>query len=329
MKGTELPEQAGAPPTINVLYIAGSGRSGSTILDRILSQYDGFFGAGELCNYFSRGLVAKRRCGCGQPIPEQCPTWAAITKEAFGDPLTIDPQRLAATSLHGVRARSIGKVLAARRAGLLSTTPEHHRAVTALYRAIWRNTGARVIVDSSKTPLYAATVAAVPGVRLHVVHLVRDARATAYSFMRKKRMPDFGDDRLMITQSPTVSARRWLVWQAVTELLWSRPSSDRYLRLRYEDVMRNPRGAVDQILALVGETPTDSPFVDDRTVRLAATHSVSGNANRFDTGTTEIRADDEWARSMRPADRRKVTVVAAPLLLRYGYPLRLHERKRS
>ena len=319
-----MPEQDGAPPTITVLYIAGSGRSGSTILDRILSQHEGFFGAGELTNYFSRGLVAKRRCGCGLPIPEQCPIWAAITKEAYGDPLTIDPQRLAATSLRGVEPRSIGKVLAARRTGRPPTTPEHHRALTALYRAIWRHTGARVIVDSSKTPLYAASVAAIPGVRLHVVHLVRDGRATAYSFLRKKQLPDFGDDRLMITQSPTVSARRWLLWQVVTEMLWRRQGPDQYLRLRYEDVMRDPRGAVERILALVGESPANTPFVDDRTVRLEATHSVSGNANRFDTGTIEIRVDDEWARSMRPADRRKVTAVAAPLLLRYGYPLRVH-----
>lgn len=322
-----MPEQTGAPPTINVLYIAGSGRSGSTMLDRILSQYEGFFGAGELVNYFGRGLVANRRCGCGLPIPEECPTWAAITKEAFGDPLTIDPQRLAAISLRGVGPRSIATVLAARRAGRPPTTPEHHRALTALYRAIWRHTGARVIVDSSKTPLYAASVAAIPGVQLHVVHLVRDARATAFSFLRKKQMPDFGDNRLMITQSPAVSARRWLMWQAVTELLWRGLGPGRYLRLRYEDVMRDPHGAVERILALVGESPANTPFVDDHTVRLEATHSVSGNANRFDTGTTEIRADDEWASSMRPADRRKATAVAAPMLLRYGYPLRVHGRR--
>ena len=47
-------------PAVRVLYIAGSGRSGSTILDRTLGQVDGFFSAGELCNLWGRGLLARR-----------------------------------------------------------------------------------------------------------------------------------------------------------------------------------------------------------------------------------------------------------------------------
>jgi len=39
---------ASVEPTARVLYIAGWGRSGSTILDNVLGQVDGFFSAGEL-----------------------------------------------------------------------------------------------------------------------------------------------------------------------------------------------------------------------------------------------------------------------------------------
>ena len=68
---------------VKVLYIAGSGRSGSTILDRILGQLDGFFSVGELCNLWDRGLLAHRKCGCGVPV-DQCPTWTGILATGFG-----------------------------------------------------------------------------------------------------------------------------------------------------------------------------------------------------------------------------------------------------
>lgn len=307
-------------PAVKVLYVAGSGRTGSTILDRILGQYDGFFATGELCNLFSRGLVARRRCGCGIPIPD-CPTWSAILKEAFGDVSKLEAERLAAHSARQLRPRQLPAVARARWSGRAPGSAEHQALLAALYRAVWRQTGCRVIVDSSKSPVYATLLDAIPGVEVHVVHLVRDPRATAFSFLRAKALPDFGDDRTMITQAPLVSARRWALWQAVTELFWRR--SGRYLFLRYEDFTRAPRQAVERILELVGEADAaGSPFVDDRTVRLGTTHSVSGNPNRFGTGDTAIRADDEWRRRMRARDRRQVTLLTWPLLLRYHYPLR-------
>jgi hypothetical protein len=153
-----------------------------------------------------------------------------------------------------------------------------------------------------------------------MVHLVRDPRATAYSFQRRKKVPDFGDERLMLRQPPLVSSRRWALWQLVTELLW-RDRPDRYLRLRYEDFVREPLPAVRRITALVDEVPPELPFSSDATVQLQPTHSVSGNPNRFTTGSVEIRADDEWMRLMRRTDRMLVTALTLPLLLHYHYPL--------
>jgi Sulfotransferase family len=310
---------SGAPAPVKVLYVAGSGRSGSTILDRTLGQLDGFFSAGELCNLWARGLLARRRCGCGTPVPD-CPVWRAVLAEAFGGPDQVDAARLAATTRRRLHLRSVpGLLLRRRRDG--GRRDEYQVALTRLYRAVQRQTGCRVIVDSSKSPVYAGLVAAIPGVEVSLVHLVRDPRATAWSFLRKKRLPDFGDDRLMQRQHPAVSARRWSLWQAVTELLW-RGRAGRYLRLRYEDFVGDPQAAVRRIAELAGETPAALPFTGPATVRLAATHSVSGNPNRFGTGEVELRADEEWRRAMRSTDRAMVTALTWPLLLRYRYPLR-------
>jgi hypothetical protein len=57
----------------------------------------------------------------------------------------------------------------------------------------------------------------------------------------------------------------------------------------------------------------------DRVLDLRAIHSVSGNPDRLATGPVELRPDAEWETAMRPADRRLMTALSWPLLLRYGY----------
>ncbi len=298
---------------MKVLYIGGTGRSGSTILDQILGQLDGFFAVGELSQIWERGLVSRRKCGCGVPVPD-CPAWSGILARAFGEPWSIDPTRIA--RLKGPRRSPSSLVLGRymNREGDL----EYERAVETLYKGVHEETGCRVIVDSSKSPVHAKRLASFSDVDVYFVHLVRDPRATAYSWLRKRTLPDFGDDRLMLRQSPFETARRWVRWQLVAELLWRR-KQDRYLLLKYEDFVREPQAAVEQILRFVGETAPSLPFVEKSSVELGTTHSVSGNPSRFTTGMVELRDDSEWERNMTRGHRMFVTALTWPLLRRYGY----------
>lgn len=310
------PDAADGP--LRVIYIAGSGRVGSTLLDRILGQVDGVFSVGELCNLWQRGLVSRRWCGCGVPVDE-CETWTAVLTHAFDHvPDPAEAGHLADIARDRLQARHLPRLLLARRRG---GHDEYADALTRLYRALYDVTGCPVIVDSSKSPVYAFLLSRLPDVEVYVVHLVRDPRATAYSFGRVRRVPDFGDERLMARQHPFTTARRWLKWQALTELL-STHWADRYLRLRYEDMMRDPAGAVRGILRMAGASTTDLPFVEERVVRLQSTHSVSGNPNRFTVGDVALRLDDEWRTGISRRDAALVTAVTWPVALRYGYGVR-------
>ena len=52
---------------------------------------------------------------------------------------------------------------------------------------------------------------------------------------------------------------------------------------------------------------------------LAATHTASGNPMRFTTGRVPIRYDATWQTAMLAGNRRTVTALTLPLLMRYGY----------
>ena len=66
-----------------VLFVAGTGRSGSTLLANVLGTVDGVFSGGEIRYLWERGLQDERLCGCGRAFLE-CPVWTAILHEAYG-----------------------------------------------------------------------------------------------------------------------------------------------------------------------------------------------------------------------------------------------------
>jgi hypothetical protein len=192
-----------------------------------------------------------------------------------------------------------------------------------VYRAIREQTQSRVVVDASKLPLYGYALGTVPEIDLYVVHVVRDPRAVVYSWRRKKPNPGMkGAGVLMPQRGPTRNSLEWDLCNAATEAFWGR-SPQRYLRLRYEDLVEEPRASVKRMLDLVGEGGAPLPFVSERGVEFGPNHNVRGNPNRFQTGTVELRPDREWAGRIGRKDRAVATALTLPLLGRYGYPINL------
>jgi sulfotransferase family protein len=306
--------------SLKVLYIAGSGRSGSTILDNILGQVGGFASVGEVRFLWERGLLEDRICGCGEPF-STCPFWRGVLADSFGVAHGVDPRRMLELLARGTRARRIPAMLGggARRRRFMAGLDELPERLGSLYRAIGERAGARVVVDSSKLPTYGFLLDNVPGIDLRVVHLIRDPRATAYSWSRTKALPDKPGGGFMQQQGPLKAAALWTLWNAAAQVFWRRRGDTAYLFLRYEEFVRRPRWAVERICELVDERPDALPFVSDTQVRLEPSHSVAGNPSRFTTGVVELRPDEEWRTRMRTSDRLVVTSLTWPLLLKYGY----------
>src|SRR3712207_9509572 len=69
---------------VDVVYIAGDGRSGSTLLSRLLHQVPGWLALGEVRYFWERGLQQDRACECGRPFSE-CPLWSRVADELRAD----------------------------------------------------------------------------------------------------------------------------------------------------------------------------------------------------------------------------------------------------
>ena len=68
---------------------------------------------------------------------------------------------------------------------------------------------------------------------------------------------------------------------------------------------------------MVGLEGAALPFVGPSEARTTANHSVAGNPDRLRHGQITLRSDDRWRTAMASRDRRLVSALTAPLLLRY------------
>jgi hypothetical protein len=311
---------ADAAGAIRVVYIGGLGRSGSTLLDRMLGQIPGFFSGGEIRDLWQRSLKENLLCGCGEPF-RTCPVWREIGQRAYGGWDNVDPDEVLALVRSVDRHALLPLLLKPELWPPFARKVERYAAILGpLFQAIGDVSGGATIIDSSKAPSTAFLLRQVPGIRLSVIHLVRDSRGVAYSWSKKVARPDApGREMYMHQYHPPRIAFRWMTRNTMMEILGRAGVPE--VRLRYETLIREPRAELVRVLEELGEPfdPEDLSFVSDGHVTLRPNHTVMGNPMRMDRGIVKLRLDEQWRTAMGRRHRTMVTVLTKPLLRRYGY----------
>lgn len=297
---------------IKILYIAGWGRSGSTIIARILGQVQPFFHGGELRTIWKDGLYKNSICGCGE-ILKECQTWRNIFATNLENIGVIDAKLM--TRLRDSAEPKTKEVILSSVFPLLNKkkaiSTKYISTLEKLYDGIRISTNAKLIVDDSLHPGYASILNRIDNFELYILHLIRDPRGCAYSWLKPSKY--LGNYRVNDT------ALGWNLRNIAIESLPVR-HKNHYLRIFYEDFIQNPRQMVQKIVDFVGFPDVHLPFVADDEVDLGITHSVFGNPNRMKTGVVKLKLDEQWKTNLSRQDYLKVTGLCLPMMLRYGYP---------
>ena len=318
----------GHPDPVKVLYIGGSGRSGSTLVERLLGALPGVCNVGEVVLMWERGLLRGERCGCGIPLP-QCPFWREVGDVAFGGWEAFNVPEFLALKRSVNRHRFIPRLLADGGSGrhllpeaATGRAAREYAAVYArLYRAVRQVSGCAVVVDASKHASLAFCLRTEPAIDIRVMHLVRDPRAVAYSWTRPLKRPEAAgaaaaSPRYIPTMSPAQCAMRWNLLNLEFHLLTAQGTPTRLIR--YEDFIAAPVTGMRELAGFAGVEPELS-FMSDTSADLGLTHTAGGNPMRFSAGRIEFRRDDEWRSRLRPDARALVTTLTFPILAHYGY----------
>ncbi|MGP4026721.1 sulfotransferase [Actinomadura sp. 3N407] len=310
---------------VRVLYLGGLGRSGTTLIDRLVGELPGVVSLGEVVHLWERGIAAGETCGCGERFRE-CPFWTEVGRAAFGGWDAVDLEHFRRLREPVDRIRHI-PALSRREppGGLRADLDGYVEYYLRLYAAVRDVSGAELLVDSSKHASLAFCLRwarLADRLDLRVLHVVRDSRGVAQSWAKQVRRPEAtasSDEEWMARWSPGRVALHWNAENGAFGLLARRgvPVEN----VRYEEFVADPREGLLRIAAFAGLTveETGLSFLDGRTATLSKNHTASGNPMRFKTGPVEVRADDAWRSAMPGLRRGLVTSATLPMLARYGY----------
>ena len=273
---------AAGPP----LFVVGCGRSGSTMLRLMLDAHPDLAVPGE--SHF----IPRLRRRFPDPVPRDELAAALMRTPHFRH------WKVAESSVWDrVRSLEAPGFADVMEAAFLANADEHGK----------RRWG-------DKTPAYVHAIPLLHGLwpNARFVHLIRDGRDVALSY----RSLHWGPDTVW------AAAHKWR--RDVTEgIRHGQPlGTDRYLEVRYEDLVADPKDTVGGICALA-DLPFDAAMLDPRARRHHPTLSPDeGRAFHARSEQAVTAGAREWRTQMSPADVRRFEAVAGALLADLGYERR-------
>jgi hypothetical protein len=162
-----------------ILYVMGTGRSGTTILEILLANNPGVTGVGELKDIFKDGFLGSRVCACGR-TGRQCAMWSRVLGRIGWD-------RNDCVRLDEVVAKlESHRIFPLLFLGLVGrrTWLQYRQAAEALFGAVGALTQSRVIVDSSKYAGRALALARLFPDRVRVLCITRSAAGILAAFAK-------------------------------------------------------------------------------------------------------------------------------------------------
>lgn len=298
-----------------LLYVVGTGYSGSTLLSFLLNAHPDIVSVGEATGPYELVLdQTTYPCSCGKHLAD-CEFWRRVGAEMETRGFAFGPNRWNTTFrlTEGRLGYQIlnqplrHNTLDAVRDALVLRTPgwgprlrELARRNQAFLESVLAVSGKRVFFDASKGAARARYFHRLTDVDLRVIQLVRDPLGFVSSWIHR------GNSLLS-------GVRYWRRTLGHARRLALLLPEERFTRVRYEDVCRDTDGELSRLARFAGLEPHPGP-VDFR----APNHHMIGSEMRL-SNSGEVKLDERWRQRLTPAQRREILLLTGRQRKQLGY----------
>lgn len=303
-----------------LIYIGGSGRSGSTLLDMLLSNHPDIQSVGEIhrLNLYARDI--NERCTCGESILD-CSFWQKVEKEfckinglayGHGKYLKNCEMMIRPSDLSSIE-RTLENILLIflplpqiYNTLIFKISQNHYNSVEnslKWYDAIRNVSNATTIVDSTKDPRRMKMLYLADPEIFHLIYMIRDGRAVTASAMKRERIPMLN------------AAKTWVNSHRRFQLAMSGIPSNKIIKVQYEKMCNKPDAEFDRISDFLRISPNFGSFEIIKT----KSHNIGGNPMRFRKSETTIKLDNKWMTQLSENDLGEFERVAGRMNRKLGY----------
>lgn len=235
-----------------IIYIIGTSRSGSSILEKFLHENRVGSAKGELRWIFRRGIINNDLCGCGIRY-KNCSHWSSVNINE-NDALKLDKGREYYDKFFNI----------------FGFRKSNYQSYLDSLKNIYQNllNEDQCIIDNSKSPLYYFLLRRISkkiDAELFVIHINRLPSDVVKSYSKKKVREESIEKEFMTTKTYWFTIIYWVAINLISKI--TRFSANHYIYLRYEDFCNNPE------LLLLNFEKSRSEYKDY--------HSLSGNPDRL------------------------------------------------
>ena len=280
--------------TLPLIYILGTQRGGTTVASSLLTAIPGTAFIGETLRISAP--FEERFCGCGS-VPTNCPVWSQLLADG-----TIDSRARREFAELGSEALGTGAEKA---------KSEYGARMIQLYRRYAQATRATVVIDGSKDPDLGRLVAALDGLNVHFIHVVRDPRGVVRSVV-KRTNGGWLEKRVVAVKT----ALWYLLRQRRCRALLGSSLGRSVTTVRYEDLVRHPSAFIASVSKHLGIRMAEADEMS-----LPTSHSLR-RRDRPRRPTLPLVEDRSWVRDLGFTDMLVTTLVTLPYIRRFGYPAR-------
>jgi hypothetical protein len=273
---------------ITVIYIISDRRSGSTLLENMLSKSEEIISVGELA--MIKGHIDKQgpgifwnwNCSCGKPVLE-CEFWSKVLANIYNENFqtkTKWPFKSSKITRATFFPRSACKTL-----WKFINTQTNYTTINILdeiYKSVSEVSSKKIIVDSSKDPMQALAVSKCKNADTKFIWLTRDVRAITVSKLKRAKANKSSDKGGLRTLYST------LFFKKLCATALSCLKNHTTLKISYEALAANPQQELNHICKHFGLQNFEAPSY----MELMNDHTIGGTPTRFEK--RPVAADESW-----------------------------------
>jgi len=302
----------------HLVYIASTGRSGSTLLELLLASFQNIWTMGEIYVLPLEIKQKNRPCGCGSEVTN-CSFWSPIIKKSKMILETNNNISLFREYYSGgkfFRIQELIDIIYRKSMTRFESLNEFCNDNSHLFMTIQQEAmnitqkEVKYLIDSSKDFYRLFWLSNCRNIDLKVIHIVKNPKSFVYSNI-KARKNLFVKILRSIRMSIRYVIENWLIEKVCENL----PRKD-YILIRYEDLASSPALVLRNISDWL-QLPFESRIVSS--FRFDVNHGIAGNMMRYDV--KDISLDEQWKKDMSVLNRIIVLLITFIYYIKYRYNL--------
>lgn len=264
------------------IYILGDGRSGTSLLDSILSNNKTSISVGESILFWSRYYKKKTFCSCNSRI-EKCSFWSMVGNSLDQKFPQLDVSEIKLKIKYLLKFSNFNKIPAFIKDPAWKDFVE---VIKEFYRIICKSTNGYVI-DSSKNPNWAYFIYClnISSINLKLIYIERPLPDVANSWKKKILLPEFIDEKKYMPVKNNIDIlRNWVKIKFLSNKLLEIKEG---MKIHYKDLCYSPKATIRSINKFYNLNLPESNFVE---INPGKDHFIGGSPSRIRSGTLSINS---------------------------------------